>query len=242
MVCPLCSESISARETIAELDTVCGNGKKLQENIAKAVKLETMYGPELPYHVLLILAEKFPSNEDVGYLLVKMSDYSPHNIRTYLSSFASARKQVTWAEDFLEQTLTYKNMNFADFFEQYIKNKLPEERKRVWTEKFREMRANYTPDNIENRNKPYLYSVYITSSIINVFLLFFLMIMDLGFFANIAIVVSILFVEVAMIYIHGKKFGDRVQMDSIERLLLVIFMSSLVIAVGGAFIGTFITI
>ena len=242
MVCPLCSDSISAREAEATLEVVCEDHTKLSENIAKVIKLERIYGPELPHYVLIILAEKFPNNEDIAYLLVKMSDYHPFNVRKYLTTFAGSKKLVTFAEDFLDKTLTYRNMGMADMFEQYIRNKVTNNNRDKWLEKIDEMRKNFKPEGIEGRNMKYLYTVYIASSVINLALCFLFLFTRIDFILSAIITISVLFIQVTLIYLHGKRFGDRIEMAELERAFVVAFMCSLVIVVGCMFVGAFITL
>ena len=242
LVCPLCSDSISAREAEATLEVVCEDPQKLSENIAKVIKLERLYGPELPHYVLIVLAEKFPNNEDVAYLLVKMSDYHQFNVRKYLTTFAGSRKAVTFAEDFLDKTLTYRNMAMADMFEQYIKNKVTGNNRDKWLEKLDEMRKNFRPEGIEGRNMTYLYTVYIASTVINLALCMLFLLINIDFILSAIIAIAILFVQVTLIYLHGRKYGDRVEISETERFFVVAFMCSLVIVVGGMFLGAFITL
>jgi len=242
LICPLCGENLSAREGIAMLDIVCADSKKLHDNIAQCIKLEDKYGPQLPLQILTVLAKYFPHNEEVSYLIVRMSGYSSLAVKQHLSGFASVKKTASFSEDFLENSLNFRHMCWADLFEKYINNRLVGNAQQRWLEKLREMRESYRPSGRENRSTVFLYLYYLLCGIINLSLVALFIIVSWGILVNVVVAIVILFSEIVLLYFHHKKFGDRLEISEFERALMVCFMCSLVIAMGGVFVGALITI
>ena len=241
LICPLCGESLSAREGTAALDIVCADSKKLHENIAKCLKLEEKYGPQMPLQILHILARHFPHNEEVAYLIVKMSGYAPMAIKQYLASFAGIRKQASFAEEFLENALTFRHMAWADMFEQYIAHRLSGNQQARWHAKLDEMRTSYRPSG-ENRATGFLYVFYIFCGIINMAMAALFLFVSWHFLICVVVAISVLFSEILLLYLHNKKFGDRINISELERALMVGFMCTLVITLGGVLVGAIVTL
>jgi len=242
LICPLCGENLSARQAMATLEVICADARKLNENIAHCLKLEEKYGPELPLQILSVIEKFFPHNEEVAFLVVKMAGYGSYAVRGYLTNFASVKTPVPFAEEFMQKSLTFRNLGFADLFTQYINNKFTGKQQFVWKERIKEALASYKPKEHGKGATTLLFLYYILFAVVNIALSGFFILVNLNILFYIVITIGVLFIEIAFIYFHNRKYGDRLQISDAERALMVTFMCSMVIAVGGIFLGALISI
>lgn len=249
LVCPVCGESISNQESTALLRDRCHDADNVNNVIADCITLELQYGPELPYLVLCEIVEAFPHQESPAYLLTKMAGYSVAAVRAYLKNFAPIKSEpsnVAWAEEFLDNCLTYQNMEFADLFLTYIQNKITPSHQNKYFEKLQKLRKEYTFKASNPRSTKTLMALYIVSSVLNVLLFptFMLLsgwlapILTMYYAINIGISIILVCVEVLLLYIHHQVYGNRLGMPQRERLWMVIFLSTMIFALGAAFMGS----
>jgi hypothetical protein len=241
LICPCCSGTISNRECRAFLEKRCGDKDKVHGVIADCIALEINYGKELPFMVLTVLCDNFPRMEEPAFLLVKLSDFDWSITRTYLETFSEIKSNsdnVPWAAEFLDEAITYRSMEFADFFVQYIENKLEENKKQKYLDKVERLRKEYTDKASNPKSTKLLFALYIASSIINVLTLPLFIFTDMFYLINISIAVILVMAEIGFMFLHNKVFGNRLSMDERERLFMVIFMCSLFFALGSGIIGS----
>ena len=241
-MCPLCAENIRAGESKELLEKNYADPAKLTDHIANVLRLEKKYGPQLPYQILLVLKKNFPHNEQVAFLTLKYSGYNSFLLKEYLTNFAKFQKPVSFASEVLENGLTPRHWELAPLFEQYIKNKTTGATNTRWLEKLREMNAAIEANPPKNTANTLMYTFYIASTAINVLLaLAFVFFPIFGFpiewFVSIPIGLVLLCAEMYVLYNHAKKYGNRLTIADRERALMVMFMCSIVILVGGVFIG-----
>lgn len=249
LVCPLCGQSISSAEAKTNLQSKCRDKDCVNDLIADCIVLEMQYGPELPFMILGELLENFPHLESPAYLITKMTGYRVDAVRSYLKSFAGTKSDpgnVPWAEEFLDTCLDYRNMEFADLFVAYIENKIRPEKQAEYKSKVQKLRKEYTFKASDPRSTQWLYALYIGASILNVLLLPCFMLlsgllspfMHFYFAVNMGIAMLVVSIEILLMFIHHKIFGNRLGMSDRERLLMAIFMSSIVFAIGAGVIGS----
>jgi len=237
LVCPLCAENIRASESKEMLEKAYADPAKLTEHIATVLRLEKKYGPQLPYQILVVLKKNFPHNEDVAFLALKFSGYNSFLLKEYLTNFAKFQKPVSFAIEVLENGLIPRNWELAQLFEQYIKNKTKGAANTRWLEKWREMNAAIAASPPKNTANTLIYSFFIGCGILNILLAVTFIFAPIPYYFSIAIGFSLMCGEMFVLYRHAKKFGNRLSIGDAERALMVLFMCSIVILVGGIFIG-----
>lgn len=241
-MCPLCATNLVAREAREALEFAYSNPAKVTENIAQILRLEKKYGPQLPYQILLVMKKRFPHNEEIGYLTLKMSGYNSFILKEYLTNFSKYQKPISYAEEILEKGMIPRNWELTPLFEQFIQNKTSGSVHARWLEKLREMNASIAanpPDAIANR---LIYFFYIASCILNLSVTATFILFTIPLSISIFIAVALLMLEMAILYRHAKKYGGRLTIPDSERALMVVFMCAIVILVGGVLVGAMIKI
>lgn len=249
LVCPMCGQSISSTEAKINLQNKCRDKDCVNDLIADCIVLEMQYGPELPFMILGELLENFPHLESPAYLITKMTGYRVDAVRSYLKAFAGTKSDpnnVPWAEEFLDACLDYRNMEFADLFVAYIENKIRPEKQAEYKNKVQKLRKEYTFKASDPRSTMWLQALYIGSSILNVLLFpcFMLLsgllspVMHFYFAVNMGIAMLVVSGEILLMFIHNKIFGNRLAMSNRERLLMAIFMASIVFVIGAGVMGS----
>lgn len=242
LICPLCGESISAKQSAAVLQEMCSDPKMINENLLQCIKLEEKFGPSLPLQILAVLTENFPYNEDVAYLTVKMRGYSGLAVKQYLLAFSESKKKVPYADDFLDNAMTGKNMVWGHLFEKYIENRLSGSKQKWFRERIREMRAAYGSKETEERAVGVLYFLYIVCGIVNIALAGLFLFLNWHIIFYVMMALGVLSIEISLMYIYSRNFNEEIEIVGIERALMVAYMCSIVVAVGGVFLGALITI
>lgn len=249
LICPMCGQSISSAEAKNILQSKCQDKDSVNDLIADCIALEMQYGPELPFMILGELIDNFPYLESPAYLITKLTGYEVGAMRSYLKAFAGTKSDpgnVPWAEEFLDNCLDYRNMEFADLFIAYIENKIRPEKQAAYKAKVQKLRKEYTFKASNPSSTKWLYALYIGSAILNVLLFpcFMLLSGILSQFAplhvvvNMALAMSAVCLEILLMFIHHKIFGNRLGMSNRERILMAIFMSSIVFVVGAGIMGS----
>jgi len=237
LVCPLCAENIRASESKEILEQNYSDPAKLTDHIAEVLRLEKKYGPQLPYQILLVLKKNFPHNEQIAFLALKFSGFNSFALKEYLTNFAKFQKPVAFATEVLENGLTPRNWELAPLFEQYIKNKTTGSVNTRWVEKLREMNAAIAANPQKNTASTLMYSFYIGCGIINVLLAVAFIIFPIPFYISVSVGLVLLCGEMFVLYRHARKFGNRLSIGDKERAFMVLFMCSIVVLVGGTFLG-----
>ena len=241
LVCPVCEANISAREASMLLDATCANPRRTNEIVAKCLKTQEEYNEiELSLKVLTVLNKHFPQNEEVAYLVVKMSGYASVNVKEYLTSFAETKRSAAFAEEFLAKALKFNNMACAVLFAQYIENKLPTQKQQKWKSQLADMLRVYKGDSSSTKAVSLIYTYYVVFSVVNVAMAVTYVFLHFWFLINVFIALAAFMAEVGLLFWHNKRFGNRMEVSDKERLLMVIFMSSIVLNIGGVLLAVFI--
>ena len=249
LICPLCGKSISGEVAIQTLDQRCADPKYTDALIADCVALEAQYGPELAYTILGKLVDNFPRLESPAYMITKLTGFESGTVYQYLKDYAGIKSQpsnVPWAENFLDQTLTFQNMEFAGLFFQYIDNKIRPEKQDEYREKLHKLLKEYTGRSTNPQSTKWLLTLYVVATIVNVLLFPSFMLISgatiswgwANLAINVAIALVALGVEVLLLFVHNKVYGNRIKISPTERLWMVIFLSSLVFAMGASVMGS----
>lgn len=246
LVCPMCKGNISAKDAADKLVQKCNDKDKVHEVIGDCIALELQYGPQLPYLVLATLCENFPKMEEPAFLLVRLSNFDSGLMYLYLQNFAKIKsnpKDTPWAVEFLEEALRYKNMLYADLLSAYIENKCDKAKQEKYFKILEKLRKEYNDKSASPKSTKLLYWIYVCSAVFNVLLLpLFMLIPQLNLLLTFSISVLAVCLEVGLMFWHNKSFGNRLSMTNRERLFMVIFLSSLFVALGAGIIGGFIKI
>jgi len=249
LVCPKCGETISAQSANAIVERRCANIENVNSIVGECVALEIKYGPELPYMLLAKVVSNFPHLESPSYLLVKLSGFQVGLVYDYLKTFASIKSDpanVAWAESFLDNTLDFKTIEYADLYRSYVRNKVRPERQQHYFDLIDQLVKDFTTKSSDPRSTKMLMSLYVIASILN-FMLFPVMmflsgwlsqVFSLYYIVNILLAVVAVCVEMLLLVWHHKVFGNRLSMSQKERLWMVIFLSSMVFVVGAVVMGS----
>ena len=213
------------------------------------VALEMTYGPELPYMLLSKIVNNFPNLEKPAYLMVKLSGYESGTVYEYLKHFANTKSDpnnVPWAESFLDNCLDYQTVDAADLFRSYVHNKIRKEKQSHYLDMIDQLVKEYTAKSNQPDSTKWLMMLYMISSVVNIILLPIMMmlsgwlapIFDFYYGINIILSITVVSVEVLLVFLHHKIYGNRLNISRTERLWMVIFMSTMVFAVGSVVMGS----
>lgn len=249
LVCPMCGQSISSGEAMGLLRNKCKDADSINDLIADCIALEMQYGPDLPFMILGEITENFPKMESPAYLITKMTGYEVAAVRLYLQTFASVKSEpgnVPWAEEFLDNCLNYRNMEFADLFLAYIENKIRPDKQAFYRDKVVQLRKEYTFKASNPRSTKWLLALYGGASVLNVLLFPVFMLLSgvlsplitMYYAVNLSIAIFVVCAEVGLLFLHNKIYGNRLGMSDKERLWMVIFLASMVFVLGAAVMGS----
>ena len=233
--CAACKQDITITQGLELLKEKCGNPAEITNVISTCLKLYKMYGEDLPLAVLDILGENFPGNEKVAYLRVKMSGYPVDMVRRYLEKFAHEKEKQPFAAQFLDATLEPRYMQSAEFFQDYIKNKLPGSPsmlKKSALQKLEEVKAEYVRRSETPEAKWTLYAFLIVSSILNVGGAIILVFLPWHILVGGAILVASFAVQSVVMFFHNKRYGNRLKIKPAERVLMTVFICTIPAAIG----------
>lgn len=243
LICPKCGETISAQSANAIVERRCADADQINAVIAECVALEIKYGPELPFMLLSKIVANFPHLESPAYLLLKLSGYQAGLVYDYLKTFAEIKSDpmnVPWAESFLDNCLDYQTIDYADKFRSYVRNKVRPEKQQHYLDKIDNLAKVYTTKSSNPQSTKWLMTLYVVSSVVNILLFPLMMILSgwlsqvfsFYFIVNTLLALFVVSAEVLLLFWHHKIYGNRLNISQTERLLMVIFMSTMVFAVG----------
>ncbi|MCL2755585.1 MAG: hypothetical protein FWE45_00855 [Firmicutes bacterium] len=235
--CPGCTKNISVEDAWKNLDDFCSVPANTAAMIEKCIILEKKYGPDISMPILGLLHEKYPDNEEIMYLIVKTSGFDSIIVKDYLIKFKDDKKKVSFAEDFLTKALTVRNMEYISMFEDYIESKLRPARKERFKELMRELKASYVKTSTGANALMLLYAFYAIGAAINIAMVIFFLFSDLQLFIYVLVAAGTLGIEISLLYFHNRKFGNRLTTSDRERLFMVIYMATIVLVIGGVFVG-----
>ena len=241
--CPSCSKNISSDRAVTLMRELCAKPDNVKQVIAEAVKLERQHGPELPLAILSILGENFPMNEDVAYLILRMSNYPPQMVCDYLTRFKSNKRKYypPFAEEFLTSTLTFRNMKFVEHFEEYVAKRLPQMRQDRYNELIAELKKQYTGASTSHTALILLYTHYIGCALVNITLtMLYIFLWSWPLFAFALLTLGVLGAQIGLLFAHNRIFGNRLASNKSERIAMIVFTCSIVLVIGGTFLGMFV--
>lgn len=249
LICPKCGETISAQAANALVEKRCADATQVDALIAESVALEIRYGSELPFMLISKIAANFPHLERPSYLLVRMSGYQVGFVYEYLKTFAGTKSDpgnVPWAESFLDNVLDYQVIEYADLFRSYVRNKIRPEKQKEYFDLIDKLEKEYSNQSMDPRSTKFLMMIYVIGSVLNCLLLPVMMFLS-GWLSqlfhwyyaiNILLAAASISGEILFLVWHHKVWGNRLKISQKERLWMVIFMSSMVFAVGAVVVGS----
>jgi len=237
VVCPLCAKKIGIGESREKLDEYVSKPSNVSEAIAKCFDLNTEGEKGLAILILAQIMDKHPKNEEAAFMYVRLTRYDRIAVKQYLQTFKGDKKIQGFAREFLIMAMTVRNMEYANMFEEYIKNKVSPSGQKKYLGQLREQREVYVGSSHKNHALGFLFTVYVVGAIINLALIPLFILWEAHFLVYAGIAAGALVAEIGFLFFHNKKYGNRLDIGKIERLLMVIFMSSMVVAVGSVFLG-----
>ena len=238
--CPHCHAGVSSNEARTFLEAMCADPSGVNDMLVICIELEQEYGAEVPLEILQKMQKYHPYNEQIAFSVVRMSGYRPDLAKQYLSNFYAARKVVPFAAEFLNNTMQPQNMAQANQFSQYIENKLPAGEQKKYLEQLAELRSSYTGGSSSGEGMRLMYLFYAIGAAVNLAFAVAFIFLPLNFIYNFLIAMAVFAVELFLLYLHNRSYGNRIGIGDRERLLLVIFLSSTIITIGGAIIGALV--
>jgi predicted RNA-binding Zn-ribbon protein involved in translation (DUF1610 family) len=235
--CPHCKQKISTNEARTRLNIICADPVESEEMLKHCVDLEQRYGSEVPLEILLQIQAHHPHNEAVAYSIVRMSGYRSDFVRQYLKNFCPAKKQVPFAEDFLDNTLKPQYAPLVNYFSQYIENKLPESKQKKYRELLNELKNNYVGRSVDGEGMGLMYVYYCVGTALNVGLLILFILLSWAVYFYLMLAVAVFVVEIFVLFLHNKTYGNRLEISPREKIYMIVFLCSIVLAIGGVFIG-----
>ena len=240
VACPLCNKDISAVDSMKNLREFVTIPANIPTVIDICLQLEKRHGVDIPLIILHMVIENFPMNEEVAYLIVRMSGYETPEVRDFLSRFKNVKKKAPWAEDFLTGAITVRNMEYSAMFEEYILTKLPKFRHERFIQLLRDAKQAYTKVSTSPRAISTLYIFYAGCSAVNVALAIALVVLGINLLFSAFIGIAVLGLEIFLLFVHNRVYGNRMQITGIERHLMISYMVSIVLVIGGVFLGSLI--
>lgn len=237
--CPHCTNPVSSNEAVTHLDTLCSSPAKTGEIMKTCLDLERQHGPFVPIQILSVLEKHQPFNENVAFTLVRMSGYAQNVVSIYLSKFAQIKKEVPFASEFLDNVLKPEFTPMVNKLSEYIENKLPDNQKRRFKQQLADMKSAYVNrKEISTSGLILLYGYYAFGTVVNLILsACFMWVFNLQLVINIFILMFAFLLEIGMLFMHYKVYGNRLGIQKTERILLTIFSSSIIISIGSLVIG-----
>ena len=241
-ICPECEKPISVEESHNKLQEICSRPSNVNNIIANCIRIEKEHGPELPMSVLGRLGWNFPENEEIAFLMVKMGGYKSSDVHSYLQRFAGIKNKPPYAEDLLERGMVVRSMEYAQLFKDYIENKLPKDRRPKYVELLKQMKESYTKTATTAPALGSLYVFYVAAFIINIGATILYMFLRWRMWAYALVTLGIICIQALFMWGHNRIFGNRLKISDTERLLMTLFMASVIIVIGGIFFGAIINI
>jgi hypothetical protein len=236
--CPECAVAIALSEAATKIEAICENPANIREVILRCIELQKDGKDKVARGILEKLESYHPQNEEVSYLVVRASNYDYVPVKRYLLKFAPSKKQVPFAEEFLDNAMIGNKMEMMDLFKQYIENKIEQKKQREYKILLQEAKEQYTGRSELGQGKLSLFLFFLVGALINIATLPIFIIIDIAFYFYLMIGLSLFGVEMALLFLHNRKYGNRIGMEPKERLVMVAFMCSLLIVVLAMVLGS----
>jgi len=236
--CPKCKKTIGVRDATNYLEEMCADANYKLQVIDMCLGLEQKGEIEKALGIIGKLNEKHPHDEQVAYTFVRMSGYAPEIVRQYLETFATAKGEKPFAEEFLDNVMDMRFIMMLPNLIRFAENKLNTKKKRKYLEVLEGMRDDYELGKKEDSaGMGLMYLFYAIAALLNVGSMIVFIFTNMPLWANILIVVGLFAVEFFALFLHNRVYGNRLNISKIEHYFLTVFMASIPIAVGGAVIG-----
>jgi len=233
--CNHCNDQFPTSQAVSLLQDMCLDASNIDDILDICLNLEEEGEVEMALGVSEVLKSAQPQNEQVVYINVRLSGYEPIAVKYYLESFAGVKGIKPYAEEFLENAMEPRNLPVIGLLHKYIENKLPTAKQKAFRERLEMIRSEYVGSDVAEGVK-FMYMYYVIATIVNVALLVGLVILRLLFVFNVLIGISVFCIELLILFLHNKAYGNRIGISATERILLVIFLSSIPLAIAGMII------
>jgi hypothetical protein len=157
-----------------------------------------------------------------------------------LELFATVSGTQPFAADFLDRVLEPKNMGMLPLFTKYVDNKLPPNVQKKYRETLDLLKGEYLNGPGAGEGMRLLYVYYTAGSLINAGLVILFMLLNLHFAFNVLIAMVVFCVELILLFLHNRSFGNRIGIAARERVFLAVFLSSVPLAIAGVVIGALV--
>ncbi|MDR0975969.1 MAG: hypothetical protein LBM01_03370 [Christensenellaceae bacterium] len=233
LVCPLCSANISFQKSQTLLKNRCMNPENISKLIEDCLTLEVRYGKELPLYIMGELADNFPSNEEVSYLLCSLTNFDEALTREHLKKFAALPSKPAWAEKLLAACLRFDYLDIEDTLKTYIKTKLDPKFHPEYLAKLKHLMGQYKGDRYTRSSTVSLWAMFAGFAVLNlaVPVVFFVALPMLTILATGLIALGIMLLELGCLFLHNRVFGNRTGLAGVEKVLTVVFVCSIVFLV-----------
>ena len=238
--CPHCTGKGISSQSRGILESYCADPARTRELLDLCLSTDNEYGAEIPLFILETLANFHPYNEEIAFTRIKVSGWNPALVHAYLKTFAPARSIVPFASEFLNHVLQPRYVTLAPLIAQYIESKLPAQNQAKYKKQLTELKSNYVGVSSSGEGMKLMYAFYIAGALVNVAMVVFAVIISWHIAILVFMVLAIFGAEMLLLYLHYKNYGNRLEISQRERLFMVIFMCSLVLALGGTIIGAFV--
>lgn|GEM_PF-1556567 len=241
--CEDCEENVPLRQAVANLKEMCQDPALVNDVIELCLTLEDSVDSEIPLEIITLLKESHPYNEQVFYTYVRMSGYDIDAIREYLHTFAEVKGEKPFAHDLLENMIQPQNMTMHALIAKYITNKTKGAKQKEYLERLSTIKEDYTKGLGLGEGIFSMYAIYVIASAVNIAMVAFLIIIDFERFAllfNTLIALGVLAIEIGILFVHNKIYGNRLGMSSIELVLLSLFLSTIAAVIAGVIIGAMV--
>ena len=237
--CDGCSQDIPLRQAVGAVYEMCKDPGQVNDVISLCLTLEKDTDVEVPLAIMTLLKNFHPDNEQVAFTHVRISGYDPDAVNQYLDKFANIKGTRPFATEFLDNAMQPANMMQSATFAKYITNKVPSTKQREYNGRLNYLKNEYTKGVGVGDGIISMYGFYVVCAVINVALAVFFIVGNLRFLFDLLIIIAAFGVEITVLFLHNRMFGNRLGMSRREMTFLSIFLSSIAVAIAGIFIGMF---
>jgi predicted RNA-binding Zn-ribbon protein involved in translation (DUF1610 family) len=238
--CDRCHQIIVSSDAIKNLDELCTAPKFIEEMLGKALELEEQNEIEKALGIIAALRAHHEYNEQIAFTHVRMSGYDVLVVGQYLKTFAAVKGEKPFAAEFLDNVMDMRYIMLLPQLIAFADNKLPSNQKRKYRGTLEGMRLEYTSGTSNENGINVMYAYYITASVINAILFVVFFIVHIHFAFHLLILLGAFAVEFFLLFLHNRVYGNRLGISDFERILMLVFMSSIPFAIGGAIMGALV--
>ena len=241
--CPHCDETSSLTDASQTLEMLCANPAKIGQVLKMCTVLDASHGSNIPLRVLDVLQTHQPYNEDVAFMRVRLSNYKPLYVKQYLNDYSAIKRQPSYATEFLDKILIVDSMQWANQISQYIDNKLSDKEQKKYRDKYHELKSSYIPREITSTGMTLIYILYVFNTLLNVAIsALMIFLLNWPFYYYFLLALGAFVIEIGLLFWHNRVYGNRIEIEKTERLLMVIFMCSGMLVLVSIAIGAVVSL